>query len=98
MKCNTQGQLFIGLIVLVVGVVALVDNLNIFNMRNVLHFWPTVFIVFGVLQLRQSGNSKQRFLAGFFIALGGLMTLDNIGLIHFSIRDWWPAILIVIGI
>lgn len=98
MKCNTQGQLFIGLIVLVVGVVALVDNLNIFNMRNVLHFWPTIFIVFGVLQLRQAGNGKHRLLAAFFIALGGLMTLDNMEVIHFSMRDWWPAILVVIGI
>lgn len=98
MKCNTQSQLFIGLIVLIVGVLALVDNLNIFNMRNVLHFWPTVFIVFGAMQLRQPASNKQRLLAGFFIALGGLMTLDNMGLIHFSIRDWWPAILIIIGI
>lgn len=98
MKHNSQGQLFIGLFILILGVLALLDNLNLFYMSNVLHFWPTIFIVFGVLKLKQSTTGKQRLWPVIFIALGSLMTLNNIGLISFHIRDWWPAILIAIGV
>lgn len=98
MKQRSEGQLFFGLFILILGVLALVDNLNLFYMRNVLHFWPIVFILFGVLKLRQSGTGKQRLWPVLFIALGSLMTLDNMGIIHFQIHEWWPAILIAIGV
>jgi len=98
MKCNSQGQLFVGVFILILGMLTLVDNLNLFYMRNVIQFWPTIFIVFGVLKLKQSGTEKRRLWPVLFIALGSLMTLNSIGLIHFQMRDWWPLILIVIGV
>lgn len=98
MKHNAQSQLFIGLFILLLGVLALVDNLNLFEMRNLLQFWPTVFIVFGALKLKEAETGKQKWWPIGFIALGILMTLNNIGLIQFHLRDWWPAILIAIGI
>jgi hypothetical protein len=33
-----------------------------------------------------------------FIAGGFLWLLDSLGAIQFRITDWWPAILIVIGL
>ncbi len=98
MKHNAQSQLFIGLFILILGVLALVDNLNLFELRNVLQFWPTVFIVFGALKLKEAETSKQKWWPIGFIALGVLMTLNNMGLIQFHLSDWWPAILIAIGI
>lgn len=98
MKQRSEGQLFLGLFILIMGMLALVDNLNLFYMRNVIQFWPTIFIVFGVLKLKQSGTGKQRLWPILFIALGSLMTLNNIGLIHFQMHDWWPVILILIGV
>lgn len=98
MKHNAQSQLFIGLFILILGVLALVDNLNLFEMRNLLQFWPTVFIVFGALKLKEAETGKQKWWPIGFIALGIFMTLNNLGLIQFHLRDWWPAILIAIGI
>lgn len=99
MKSNpSQGQLFIGLFVLILGVLALINNLNFFNMREVIHFWPTIFIVFGLLKMSQASTGKQRLWALLFVALGSLMTLDNMGVITFRLHDWWPVILIVVGI
>jgi len=99
MKNNSsQTQLFIGLFIVLLGVVALINNLNFLNLRNVFHFWPTVFILFGLIKLSQPTTGKQRLWASLFIAMGGLMTLDNMGIIHFNIFDWWPLILIVVGV
>lgn len=99
MKHNpSQGQLFVGLFILLLGVLALVDNLHLFNMHNVLHFWPTIFIVLGLLKLKQSSTGRQRLWPIIFIMAGSLMTLDNIGVIHFQVREWWPAIFIAIGV
>lgn len=33
-----------------------------------------------------------------FIALGGLLLANNLGMIDFNLRQWWPAILVIIGI
>lgn len=97
-KSTSQSQFLFGLLILVMGVIALINSLNILQLRNVFHFWPTAFIVFGLFKLSQSATGKQRIWAGFFIALGSLMTLSNMGIIHFNIRDWWPVILIIVGI
>lgn len=95
---SSENQLIIGVFILILGVLALVDNLNIFYMRNALHFWPVIFIVFGLLKLKQSPHGKPRIWPFIFIIAGSLMTLDNMGILHFQIHDWWPAIFIVIGI
>lgn len=98
MKHHSHSQLWIGLFILVLGVLALVDNLNLFEMRNLLQFWPTVFIVFGALKLKEAETGKQKWWPIGFIALGILMTLNNLGFIQFHLREWWPAILIAIGV
>jgi len=95
---NSQSQLFIGLLIVVIGIFALVDNLSIFNIHNMFQFWPTIFIAFGLIKLSKSSTPKQRFWGGVFIVIGVVMTLNGMGIIHINVRDWWPLILIVIGI
>jgi predicted membrane protein len=93
-----QSRILIGLIIIVVGVVALLGNFGILDARAVLHFWPTIFIIFGALKLSQSRHPAGYAVGGAFVATGSLMMLNNAGIISFHMRDWWPAFLILGGV
>ncbi|MBI3283823.1 MAG: hypothetical protein HYZ65_03080 [Burkholderiales bacterium] len=98
MNHNPQNRVLVGAILLVFGALALVDNLNIFNTRDIFQFWPTVFILVGALKMSKSGNSAGYLIGGGFIALGVLLTLHHMGIITFRVRDWWPLFLIAAGL
>lgn len=97
-SANAPQRLLIGIIVLVIGVIALVDNLNFFNAREILHFWPTIFIVMGVMKLSSARSQFGVFIGAGLVLLGTLMTLNYLGILHFRIRDWWPLIIIAAGL
>ncbi len=93
-----QTRIVLGAFIVLVGVLALADNLFQFNTRQVLQFWPTVFVLVGVMNISQTRQPAGYLLGGVMIALGVLMTLSNLGLISFHLRDWWPVFLIAAGI
>lgn len=97
---HNQSQVLLGAFVLILGALFLLDNLRVFSTRDIIAFWPMVFVAVGALKLYQSHASDNRagyVIGGAFVLLGGLMTLHQAGIIYFRMRDWWPAILIVVG-
>lgn len=99
-KRYNPSQVVLGAFVLIIGTLFLLDNLRIFSTRDIIAFWPMVFVAAGSLKLYQAHTSQDRrgyVIGGLFVLLGTLMTLHQAGVIHFRLRDWWPAILIVIG-
>jgi predicted membrane protein len=93
-----QSRILLGAIIIVVGIVALLGNFGILDSRNVLHFWPTIFVIFGVMKLSQARHPAGIVVGGAFVATGALMMLNNAGIINFHMRDWWPAFLILGGV
>jgi predicted membrane protein len=93
-----QSRILFGAIVIVVGVVALLGNFGVLDARAVLHFWPTIFIIFGMLKLSQSHHPAGYAVGGAFVATGTLMMLNNAGIINFHMRDWWPLFVILGGV
>ena len=97
-----SSRIVIGLVVILVGVLALLDKLNLFELSLLRSLWPLALVVAGVLQLLQrrqeprSGGS--RILALGLIAVGTLMTLSKLGFMNFQLRDWWPTLLIGVGL
>jgi len=99
-KQHNQSQVLLGAFVLILGALFLLDNLRIFSTRDIIAFWPMVFVAVGALKLFQSHASRDRngyVIGGAFVLVGTLMTLHQAGVIYFRMRDWWPAILIVVG-
>jgi hypothetical protein len=95
---SPQQRVLLGAFILIIGVFSLIDNLNIFNTRNILQFWPMIFIVLGGLKIAQANNSSGYLIGGSLVFAGILMTLNHLGLISFSMRDFWPVFLIVGGL
>lgn len=90
-------QVLMGVLVIAVGLLFLLDNLDIIDVRDALAFWPLIFIFAGVAKLldTSSPNGYAVGLAG--IGIGVTMILHRLGIIYFSWRAAWPLILIAVG-
>ena len=93
-----RSRIVFGAFIVAVGVFALLDNLHLFDARLVQPFWPLVFVALGALRLSNSSRPGQTLLGAGLIAVGVGTTLSNLGVIHFQIRDLWPAALILVGL
>lgn len=92
-----NSQFVFGLLVVVVGVVFLLDNLDIVEAREVFRYWPVIPIIIGVFKLTNAMSTVGRIVGLFFIVVGVLLLLDKMSIVHFHFWDWWPMILILIG-
>jgi len=95
---GASGGLVVGLILAAVGVVLLLQNLNILPDQDLWEFWPVIFIVAGITRAVSSYSLTGRALGGI-VALGGvLFLLSNLNFIH---RDmwtfFWPVVLMLAG-
>jgi len=97
-RSNSQSRVLFGAIVILFGVLALADNLVLFNTQQVIQFWPVVFMAFGGMRIARHRNLAGLLLGVALMVTGMLMTLSNMGLITFHLYDWWPVFLIIGGI
>ncbi len=95
---NPQQRILLGVFILFIGVLSLADNLNIFSTRELLQFWPVVFILLGVMKMLQAKSRSGSLIGGALILAGVIMILNHLGLIHIRMREWWPLLLIAGGL
>lgn len=95
---HPQKRMVIGVFIVILGLLALIDKLNIFEVSHLFQFWPVIFIVIGGLKIMEAKNRPSLFLGVGLIALGVVMTLNNFGIVHVRWHDWWPVILIIMGL
>lgn len=87
-----------GLAVIGVGTLALLDNLQLFDIRLLRTFWPLVFVFFGVARLVWPPHMASRLFGLILIAVGALMTAHNLGQVSVNLRQWWPMFIILAGV
>jgi predicted membrane protein len=90
-------QVVLGVLVIAMGMLFLLDNLAIWDLRRAIQFWPMVFIVVGVVKLFDTSCADGYFFGAVLILVGVLMTLNRLGYIYFSWRTVWPVLLIALG-
>jgi len=87
---------WLGIVLLIVGLVYLLDNFNLIHDYIPYYFfsWEMLFIVIGFAMLITGKRS------GFvFLIIGGFFLLpDIIHIPRWYVRNWWPLILIIIGV
>jgi predicted membrane protein len=93
-----RSRVVFGLFIVAVGLFALLDNLHIFDSHLVQPFWPLVFVALGALRLSQTNRAQGAVFGVGLIVVGAGMTLNNLGLIHFLMRDLWPVVVILVGL
>ena len=93
-----EQHLVIGVVAIVLGLLFLFDNLNFFEMRHWVPFWPTVFLVIGVVKLNSSGDRSDYVMGCGWLALGTLLMLGHFDILRISWRVIWPLVLIWVGV
>lgn len=90
-------QLIIGLLVVFLGVVFLLGNMDMVDPDSILRFWPIAVILLGLSMIVTAGELAGR-VTGLLVALAGCLILANtLGYAPFHFWDFWPLVLILVG-
>ena len=88
-------KLIVGIALAAAGLILTADNLDMVVAERYLRWWPVVLVVIGALKLATPGTR----VFGTVVTIAGAWILAyNLNLIHFTIFDLWPLILIGIGV
>ena len=95
---NNNIRIVVGAFIIVYGMLALIDNMHLFGMSDLISFWPTFFIFVGVLKLAQTRTQQDYVVGAVMLGIGFLLLLDHLGFIYFGMRQLWPLLLIGAGV
>jgi predicted membrane protein len=91
-------HLMFGLLIILIGIVFTLDNLNIADSDRYIRYWPAGLIVIGAAKLWQVRHGHGSSVGGvLFVIAGSWMLLDSLALIEANLWDFWPILLIVAG-
>lgn len=94
-----SSQRIAGAIVLIaVGAIFLVANLNLMSFNDIVRFWPAILMVAGVWKLVDAEAPQQRTLGGILFVIGAVFMANNLDLIPFNVWNLWPLLLIGVGV
>jgi predicted membrane protein len=92
-------QLFVGLIVILLGVLMTLDNLQVLEAQRYLRFWPAGLIALGLVKVWNSRDGMGGAFGGFiFVVIGTWLLLEQTALVRVSFWDMWPALLVFFGL
>lgn len=100
-KLQSKGvtsQVVLGLLVIFVGLLFLLDNLDILDTRRAVSFWPMLFLIVGTVKLCDTQTRGGQLMGTGFIALGAILMLDRMDIIDFDWRVVWPLLFIGFGV
>jgi Cell wall-active antibiotics response 4TMS YvqF/Domain of unknown function (DUF5668) len=97
---RSRRGLFIGLFIVMIGLVLLLDQENILSAARVFHFfWPAVFIFFGVEFIVSCKGGGGRGLVGWLmLAFGLVLLVGALGYLNVGFYTLWPLLLIIWGV
>jgi len=87
-----------GLIIVLIGLVLLLDNLNVLDSKYVFRFWPVLLIVYGLKRLNEARHGAAAIPGILWTSVGALLLLDRFDVLHFSFWALWPLLLIAFGL
>ena len=96
-RAGAGGPLFPGLLIMTVGIVFLLDNLDLVDSGQVLRFWPVVLIAVGVKHLSEARDRGTGVSGAVLAGVGGLLLLSSLNVIDVDVWQLWPLFLIVFG-
>lgn len=97
-RSASTARLVFGLFVIAVGVIFTLDQMDLVRAEDYLLYWPLVFIVFGLVKLLQARATLATVGALVWIAAGALLLASSLGYLPFDPVDFWPLVLVVLGV
>jgi predicted membrane protein len=91
-------QVVFGLMVVAVGILFTLDNLEILDARDYLQYWPAGLVAVGLLKLWHATRDGHGWFGGLiFVVVGTWMLIERIVYITINARELMPLILVFIG-
>jgi predicted membrane protein len=90
-------QALFGLIVIIVGVLFTLDNLDLIDATEYLQYWPAGLVAVGLLKLWHVRSGQGAAGGLFLVGLGSWMLLERIVAIQIRIHDLWPLFFVLLG-
>jgi len=91
-------QVVFGLIVIVIGVLFTLDNLDIIDASQYVRYWPAALVALGVTKLWQAGREGRGWMGGLILAvIGAWMLFERVAYIRIDLRQVWPLMLLCFG-
>jgi len=92
-------QLIFGGCVLFLGLLFLLDNLNIFEADRILDYWfPGLLMIAGAIKLLQSREGGGTAFGALLFLVGLLILLDDLDFLVVDLWDFWPVLLVAFGL
>jgi hypothetical protein len=97
---RSRSGLFVGLLIVAIGMVLLLDQEGIVSAHYVYRFfWPAIFVFFGLEFLISSRCAGGRSIVGVLLFAFGLLLLAGaLGWLNVGFQTLWPLALIIWGI
>lgn len=86
------------LILIAVGTLFFLNNLNIIRFHDIFVYWPVALIAWGIFKVVDQPEPKNKVVGGILIGIGGVLLMGNLGIPHMGWGDLWPLILIAVGV
>jgi predicted membrane protein len=91
-------HLFSGFLFVLIGGLFLLGNMGLLDVDRILRFWPVILIALGLFKLVESGDDYGNSSGIFWVVVGGLFLLGNLGILRVAFRDLWPVVFIGLGV
>jgi hypothetical protein len=91
-------QVVFGVVVIIVGFLFTLDNLEVLHAEDYLRFWPVALVAFGGVKLWSAVHDGQGWFGGlFFLSIGTVLLAERVADVNIGVRDLWPMFLVLLG-
>ena len=90
-------QLALGLIIIAIGVIFTLDNLDVLYARDYLRYWPALLIMYGAVKTFSPDTRGGQFWGIVLMFVGAALLIDKLDLFYFRLWDFWPLLLVALG-
>lgn len=92
------GKLAWGVVLIALGGVLFIEQLDIFYFDNLIRYWPLVLVAVGAVTLATAKQGGQIRSGLWLLALGGWLLVTTVGIWGFWWDDSWPLVIIAAGL
>ncbi len=95
---RVTAQVMLGFLIIVMGVLFTLDNLELIDARDYMQYWPAGLVAIGLVKLRHAARTGQGWFGGLaFAVIGTWMLIARIVYFTIDARDLFPMLLVALG-
>lgn len=93
-----DGRIMIGILIVIAGILAFLNNINVIHDFSIWDYWPVILIVVGISRFFKPFTGSGQYVEGLiWITIGTVFLLDNLDLFDVSIGKYWPLLFVLLG-